>query len=45
MDNAIKLVSDIFMEVSKKLSQQDIKVCQSLISFNCELNLWPDSGF
>ena len=32
MDNAIKLVSDIFMEVSKKLSQQDIKVCQSLIS-------------
>ena len=34
MDNAIKLVSDVFMEVSKKLSQQDIKVCQSVVSFS-----------
>ena len=28
VDNAIKLVSDIFTEVSKKLSQQDLKVCE-----------------
>ena len=28
VDNAIKLASDIFTEVSKKLSQQDLKVCK-----------------
>ncbi|CAH3196884.1 unnamed protein product [Porites evermanni] len=28
VDNAVKLVSDIFMDVSKKLSQQDIKAAE-----------------
>ena len=36
MDTAIKLASDIFVEVSKKLSQQDIKVCE-LVDLICHL--------
>lgn len=47
VDNAIKLASDIFTEVSKKLSQQDIKVreymYQCAIWFVCQ-SLWLRGG-